>query len=99
MRKRTNGPGKVLVDDIDFHHDAILLDVDGTRLDIAPSPLDVVVPHALKDALRTIERATDGATAFVSGRTLADIDRLFEPLKLAAVAGHGAELRLNGRDS
>jgi trehalose 6-phosphate phosphatase len=38
---------------------------------------------------------TNGALAFVSGRPLAELDLFFQPLKLPAIAGHGAELRLN----
>jgi trehalose 6-phosphate phosphatase len=37
----------------------------------------------------------DGAIAFVSGRPLEDIDRIFAPLKLPAVGGHGAEIRMS----
>ena len=88
----------MLIDDIDLRTSAVLLDVDGTILDIAVTPRDVLVPQRLKMALETLCRETGGAVAFVSGRPLADIDRLFAPLKLAAVAGHGAELRLKGGD-
>jgi trehalose 6-phosphate phosphatase len=82
--------------DIDLRDSAVLLDVDGTIVDIAPTPVDVKVQPRLIKALRTIARETDGAVAFVSGRPLADLDRMFAPLKLAAVAGHGAEMRLSG---
>jgi trehalose 6-phosphate phosphatase len=34
-----------------------------------------------------------GAIAFVSGRPVAELDRIFAPLKIAAVGGHGAEIR------
>jgi trehalose 6-phosphate phosphatase len=88
----------VLSDDIDLNTCAVLLDVDGTLLDIAAEPSDVVVPERLKRSLAALAQATGGAVAFVSGRPLADLDRLFAPLKLAAVAGHGAELRLNAED-
>jgi trehalose 6-phosphate phosphatase len=76
-----------------------LLDVDGTLLDIAPTPLDVTVPKRLLRALTALHRRTGGAVAFVSGRPLAQLDLLFAPLKLPAVAGHGAEMRVNGTDS
>ena len=35
----------------------------------------------------------------MSGRKIGDLDRLFTPLQLPAIGGHGAELRLNGRAS
>jgi trehalose 6-phosphate phosphatase len=88
----------VLDDDIQISDCAILLDVDGTLLDIAAAPGAVDVPARLKSALSSLRDRTAGALAFVSGRPLDDIDRLFAPLKLAAIAGHGAEMRLNGAD-
>jgi trehalose 6-phosphate phosphatase len=72
---------------------AILLDIDGTILDIAPTPRDVWVPPELRDTLARLQDLTGGALALVSGRLLNDIDLIFAPLKLAAVGGHGAELR------
>lgn len=72
---------------------AILLDVDGTLLDIAPRPDEVRVPNKLRAILQSLWSQLDGALAFISGRPLADIDRIFAPLKLPAVGGHGAELR------
>jgi trehalose 6-phosphate phosphatase len=88
----------LLIDDIDLTTTAVLLDVDGTLLDIAAKPGDVVVPQRLKRALAALSGQTGGAIAFVSGRPLSDLDQLFAPLKLAAVAGHGAELRLAGEE-
>ena len=73
---------------------AVLLDVDGTILDLAPTPLEVVVPPELTVALERLAKRTGGALAFVSGRPLAELDLFFQPLKLPAIAGHGAELRL-----
>jgi trehalose 6-phosphate phosphatase len=75
---------------------AIMLDVDGTLLDIAPRPQEVFVPKNLRETLQLLRRQLDGAVAFVSGRPLEDIDRIFAPLKLPAVGGHGAEIRLSG---
>lgn len=72
---------------------ALLLDVDGTLLDIAPRPQDAVAPAGLRDTLLRLSRVLDGALAFISGRPIADIDRLFAPLRLAAAGGHGAEIR------
>jgi len=74
---------------------AILLDIDGTILDIAPAPQKVVVPHSLYGTLTQLSALTGGALAFVSGRSLHDLDRLFAPLQLPAVAGHGAECRFS----
>ena len=72
---------------------AILLDVDGTLLDLAPTPREVFVPHALRDTLALLWERTGGAVAFVSGRPVSELDLLFSPLELPAIGGHGAELR------
>ena len=65
-------------------------------MDIAATPFAVRVPSYLKHAVARLMQRTGGAFAFVSGRAIADIDRLFEPLQAAAVGGHGAEIRLPG---
>lgn len=72
---------------------ALFLDVDGTILDVAGTPDDVIVGPDLIDCLNRIETLLSGALAFVSGRTIAVLDRLFAPLVLAAAGEHGAELR------
>jgi trehalose 6-phosphate phosphatase len=72
---------------------AILLDVDGTILDLAPTPREVWVPPALRSAIGRLAERTGGAVALVSGRSLDDLDLLFAPLQLPAIAGHGAEFR------
>src|SRR5258708_32307022 len=74
---------------------ALFLDIDGTLLDIAPTPTSVVVPDTLRHDLQQARRALNGAVALVSGGAIADIDRLFAPLRLAASGQHGAELRLD----
>lgn len=77
----------------DLRKSAILLDIDGTILDFAPSPQQVRVPAQLRQTLSRLQQLTGGALALVSGRALADVDAIFAPLKLAAIGGHGAELR------
>ncbi len=72
---------------------ALFLDIDGTLLDIARTPDAVVVPSELKESLRKLCGELGGAFAFVSGRPLSEIDRLFAPLSTAAIGCHGAEVR------
>jgi trehalose 6-phosphate phosphatase len=84
----------VKLDSIDPRQVAFLLDIDGTLLDIALTPHDVRVPSSLRKTLATLQERTNGAIALVSGRSLSDIDLIFAPLKLSAVGGHGAEIRL-----
>ncbi len=68
----------------DLRKCAILLDIDGTILDLAPSPQQVWVPTGLRQTLARLDELTGGAVALVSGRSLHDIDLIFSPLELAA---------------
>ncbi len=79
---------------LDLAHDALLLDIDGTLIDIAPTPEEVVVPENLRQSLAALSPMLGGALAFCSGRTLVAVDALFAPLKLAAIGTHGAEIRM-----
>jgi trehalose 6-phosphate phosphatase len=74
---------------------AVLLDIDGTLLDLAPTPREVWVPPELSKTLNQLLERTSGALALVSGRSLNDIDLIFAPEQFPAVGGHGAEMRLS----
>jgi trehalose 6-phosphate phosphatase len=74
---------------------ALLLDIDGTLLDLAPTPREVWVPPDLANTLSRLLMRTSGALALVSGRSLNDIDLIFAPEQFPAVGGHGAEMRLS----
>src|SRR5687768_6338536 len=71
----------------------LFLDVDGTLLDIAPTPDSVCVDAALVDLLRELHRVFDGALALISGRPIVEVDDLFEPLFLSVAGVHGCERR------
>src|ERR1700752_2656765 len=73
---------------------AVLLDIDGTLLDLMPTPREVWVPPGLSKTLNRLHQRTNGALALVSGRSLNDIDLIFAPDQFPAVGGHGAEMRL-----
>jgi trehalose 6-phosphate phosphatase len=75
---------------------AVLLDIDGTLLDLMPTPREVWVPPGLAKTLRRLHERTDGALAMVSGRSLNDIDLIFAPDQFPAVGGHGSEMRIRG---
>ncbi len=75
---------------------AVFLDVDGTLLEIAPAPNQVVVPVGLGSRLAALEQQLDGALALISGRSVGDIDRLFAPHRFSIGGVHGAELRIGG---
>lgn len=71
----------------------LFLDVDGTLLEVAATPDSVHVDDALRGLLSRVDRALGGAVALVSGRTIAELDRLFEPRRWPAAGVHGLERR------
>jgi trehalose 6-phosphate phosphatase len=71
----------------------LFLDVDGTLLEIAPTPDAVVVDESLKQLLIDTRRSLQGAVALISGRSIAALDRLFAPHRFAAAGLHGLERR------
>jgi trehalose 6-phosphate phosphatase len=77
---------------------ALLLDVDGTLIDIGPSPNEVHVSTELRASLSRLVQRTGGAVALVSGRLITDLDQMFAPLKLPAIGAHGAQMRAAGRE-
>jgi len=78
---------------LDLRRVALLLDVDGTILDFAPTPREVFVSSSLRAILQRLLERTGGALALVSGRPLKGLDLLFAPLRLPLVGSHGAEIR------
>lgn len=77
----------------DLSTHALFLDLDGTLIDIAPTPDDVTVPDGLAKLLDRLVTRIGGALAILTGRPIGDIDRLLTPLAPIAAGVHGAELR------
>lgn len=75
---------------------ALFLDFDGTLVDIAPQPEDVVVPAGLLHSLDVVRQRLGGALALISGRPVAQIDSFLQPLRLPVAGVHGAERRSAG---
>jgi trehalose 6-phosphate phosphatase len=73
--------------------DALFLDLDGTLVDLAPTPDAVCVAPGLVRVLEALHRQLDGRLAIVSGRPIAQIDALLAPLTLPAAGVHGMERR------
>lgn len=76
-----------------FHRAALLLDMDGTLIDLAPTPDAVVVPPGLPDTLTTLRDALGGALAIVTGRPVETVDRLFGNAPGAVAGEHGGAIR------
>ena len=72
---------------------ALFLDLDGTLAPIAARPQDVRPDPRRTGLLERLVRALDGRLAVVSGRTLADVDRILEGRVNAVAAVHGLVLR------
>jgi len=71
----------------------LFLDVDGTLLELADHPGAVFVDPELRELLARLRAAANGAVALVSGRTIADLDRLFNDPSLLIAGMHGCERR------
>ncbi len=69
------------------------LDIDGTLLEFAENPQLVQVDGALAALLSQLRDAAGGALALISGRSIAEIDRLFGSSAFFAAGQHGAERR------
>jgi trehalose 6-phosphate phosphatase len=68
---------------------ALFLDLDGTLAPIAARPQDVRPDSRRNSLLERLARRLDGRLAVVSGRTLADVDRILEGCVNAVAAVHG----------
>lgn len=72
---------------------ALLLDMDGTLLDIAPTPDLVRVPAGLAQALSRVREALGGALAIITGRPIEQVDGLFPAVPYAVAGEHGGAIR------
>ncbi len=72
---------------------ALFLDVDGTLVDIAPTPDAIVVPPDLPPLLAALSERTGGGLALITGRDMVAVDAMFAPFRLPVGAIHGTLLR------
>lgn len=75
-----------------FARTALLLDLDGTLIDFAPTPDSVVIPLGLTDNLHALQAALDGALAIVTGRAIPVLDGFLGD-GFAAAGEHGGAIR------
>lgn len=78
---------------IDKRDTALFLDFDGTLVDFAETPEGVEVSQELRDLLKQLFNAFDGAFALVSGRSIESLDLLTRSPELPVAGSHGAEWR------
>ena len=75
---------------------AVFLDLDGTLIEIAQRPDEVTPTERLGALLAKLPSAAGDAVAIISGRTVAEVDRLLMPHRLAVAGVHGLERRRAG---
>lgn len=76
-------------------HIALLLDFDGTLVDLVPHPEKVDVPPELAQAFAKLIESGSVIFAIVTGRSLAQLDKFLGGVHPAAMGNHGAECRIS----
>lgn len=76
-----------------FSTHALFLDMDGTLLDIAPTPDAVRVAPGLLGDLRVVRDRLGGALAIVTGRPVEQVDALLGDVPHAVAGEHGGAIR------
>lgn len=72
---------------------ALLLDFDGTLVDIAPTPEEVRVPEGLTADLLRLRDMLGGAFAIITGRPIAQVDHFLPGIPFAVAGEHGVVVR------
>lgn len=73
---------------------ALFLDIDGTLIDHQAHPTGAKATVELRRLLRHAFERLGGALALVTGRSIAMVDTMFDPLRLPAAGLYGLEHRL-----
>ncbi|HEX4198602.1 MAG TPA: trehalose-phosphatase [Caulobacteraceae bacterium] len=74
---------------------ALFLDLDGVLAPIVARPQDVVPLEERTRLMRALQAALGGRLAVISGRTIADLDRILDGAVPALAGVHGLERRLS----
>jgi trehalose 6-phosphate phosphatase len=82
-----------------FNSAALLLDMDGTLIDFAPTPDSVIVPPRLPETLTALRHHLDGALAIVTGRPVETVNKLFGHAPGAIAGEHGGAFRFPGNET
>jgi trehalose 6-phosphate phosphatase len=81
---------------LDLRAHALFLDLDGTLVEIAARPEDVIAGDTLRQTLRALTQQMGGAVALLTGRTIESADAVLSGA-IESIAGlHGFERRHNG---
>jgi len=71
---------------------SLLLDLDGTLVEIASKPDGIRVDHRLRQLLAGLSRQFDGRLAIISGRPVDQLRAYFPELCLTFAGSHGIEI-------
>lgn len=82
-----------------FERPALLLDFDGTLVEIAEQPHLIAVPERLPGMLAALSARMEGRMAIVSGRSVADLGGHLDLNGIAAAGSHGGEVRRAGAEA
>lgn len=72
---------------------AWFFDIDGTLVEVADAPDRARLDPEFRRVLERLYRSSGGAVALISGRSIADIDRVLDGLPFPVSGQHGAERR------
>ncbi|MFL5594592.1 MAG: trehalose-phosphatase [Gemmatimonadaceae bacterium] len=89
-RRRITGRRELPAPQTDW---AYFFDIDGTLVDIAPTPAEIYLAHDLHSLIRRLHDATGGALALISGRSISNVDMIFGGSRLPVAGQHGLERR------
>jgi trehalose 6-phosphate phosphatase len=93
----TSAPALAAAPPLDVSRHALFLDIDGTLLDLAPTPEEVSADTALSALLRTLALRLDGALAVLTGRAVIDADRILGGAVDCVAGLHGQEWRVGAQ--
>jgi len=72
---------------------AYFFDIDGTLVDLAPTPSEILLERSLHALLLRLHERTGGALALISGRAIHDVDSIFSGSLLSVAGQPGIERR------
>src|SRR5438045_70731 len=72
---------------------AMFLDLDGSLTELAPRPEAAALATGTHELLERLHATLGGALALLSGRPVAALDAMLDPLRLPAAGLHGLERR------
>jgi trehalose 6-phosphate phosphatase len=96
LEERTLTTNRTAPPPLDVRRHALFLDLDGTLVDIAARPEDVVAGETLRSVLRALSQRMDAAVALLTGRTIESAEAVLGGA-IESIAGlHGFERRFAG---